>query len=114
MKKTGKLTLCDWDNKGRDIPTYDVESPKIVKQLIKHWAKNKKDSVFVCYNWYNMEFQYQVPEFHIVMDAKIFSPKKYLGDLKDKRSIYLLDFNIFEFKSWEEAFNYCLDLKEGL
>ena len=104
---TGKITLCDNKLIG-DIPEYEVKSNKEAFELINHWLETKKDSVFVCFNDYEtLEFQYRIPTIYVTMDTD------WILDEGKEDVVEGLNFSIFEFKTFEDAFDYCADLKEG-
>ena len=108
------LTLCDKDNKG-DIPSWEFSDGKEAIMLTEKWlmAKDFDESVFVCFpRWGEECFLKRRCEHDSILVSHC------LDAILDMANAYLVgfttaDFFIFEFESYEEAFNYCIDLKEG-
>lgn len=114
MNLKGKLTLCDW-NEPNDVPQYEVSNYNEVEDLIDHWLETKidKTTVFVCFQtWDDVDYENEVQSIKITHfhDDIVFVEKQTFLSLP----IHLLNYSIFEFENYEEAFKYCIDLKEGL
>ena len=116
-----KITLCDKIVIG-DIPTYHAETTLEADSLIAHWLENKnyKESVFVCFmSWRGLEME------ELRNEQSTFLVSHDWDDLTDFYQtkielvgLGILDpdffyFAIFEFPDYQEAFQYCIDLKEG-
>lgn len=119
------LTLCDKKLVG-DIPTlnYDYSSDKYnqsyedVCENIDTWfsLKESSKSVFVCFRTYKgldgddlREEQDTFMVGHDIDQLKEFIEPQLIYDVLDE----CIDLAIFEFESYEDAFGYCKDLKEG-
>lgn len=107
-----KLTLCDWDVKGNT--EYLINTKDEFDDLVEHWFERKKDGfVFVCFQaWCNVDYEEEYTGIYVTHrkeDAEMYCYSEY-------DSIFRSDFNfsVFEFETYEEAFKYCIDLKEGL
>ena len=111
-----KITLCDKNLKG-DIPTHYLESIDEAKDLIHHWLNNKDydKSVFVCFQtWGNLPNEQLRNEQSSILVAHSWDDITDLVETYlDSISIDEIDFSIFEFEDYQEAFLYCKDLKES-
>ena len=110
------ITLCDKVLKG-DVPYYEEDNKEDAIELIHHWLSNKDfdNSVFVCFNnWDSTESEdYRGDQSSILvsfnMDDIEIMYETYIRECSNED----IDFAIFEFPTFEEAFMYCTDLKEG-
>jgi len=109
-----KITLCDKVLEG-DIPEYYFKDKEKALDFVDSWIESKdlEKSVLVLFsNWIPVE------ELRNEQNAFLVSHNYY--DITDFYESYLdlenhdnIDFNIFEFDSYKEAFKYCIDLKES-
>ena len=117
-----KLTLCDKNFKGT-IPTYDFpnlqqsEHANEAQLLVYHWLENKNffKSVFVCFESVNgfdgEELRNENPT--ILVSHCWDDITAYCDSVLSRNTDYDFTFCIFEFESYKDAFQYCIDLKEG-
>jgi len=105
-----KLTLSRLFEDG-DIPSYEITNEKEILLILKNWLDTTEiDSTFVCFESFeNVEYKDEHPTF-LVSNNKD-DIKMFIVRILDEVDF---NFNIFEFENYEEAFNYCIDLKEGL
>lgn len=116
------LTLCDKKLNG-DIPNYQfnniVKSENLneAQELFYHWLEGKDlgKSVLVCFEIHrglpNEELrneQKTILVSHNWDDITDFCEEHLSGD-----SSYDVDFAVFEFSDYQDAFGYCKDLKES-
>jgi len=108
----GNLTLCDLVLNG-DIPRYDTKCISELEELVSHWLESKKDeTVFVCFqNWRNGECSEEQNRFLVTHKKEEIELEEM--DWLSRMNFNNVDYAIFEFISYEEAFKYCIDLKEG-
>ena len=100
-----KITLCDKVLNG-NIPSYQFDEKDEGIYFIYEWLRTKdfSKSVFVCFeNWKNSILVSQS------WDDIIDMVDAYL----DVENFKEMDFSIFEFESYKDAFEYCIDLREG-
>ena len=110
------ITLCDKVLNG-DIPSYQFEEKEKGIDFIYEWLtkKNLQQSVFVCFaNWQNLPIEKLRDEQQSILVRHSWD------DITDMVESYLdvtefkeMDFAIFEFESYNEAFKYCIDLRES-
>ena len=117
IDKKGTLTLCDKKLVG-DIPQYKIKSIKELIELVVHWLETKDEnkSVFVCFQgfrenrvdnaWRDEYTSFLVSHSKEDIEDFVSYQVKY-------REISELEFAIFEFESYQEAFGYCKDLQES-
>jgi hypothetical protein len=111
-----KITLCDKVLNG-DVPSFQFEDKDKAIDFIYDWLKTKdfKESVFVCFaNWRNLPIELLRDEQNSILVSHVWD------DITDMVESYLdvesfdeMDFSIFEFESYQEAFRYCIDLRES-
>lgn len=116
------LTLCDKKLNG-DIPSYKFknleksEHLNEAQELFYHWLENKnfKKSVLVCF-----ETIKSLPNKELRNEQKsilVSHNWDNITDFCDKHleanADYDVDFAIFEFENYQEAFSYCKDLRES-
>ena len=110
------ITLCDkWFN--GDIPSYQFDEKEKGIDFIYEWlwTKDFKKSVFVCFaNWRNLPIEELRDEHTSILVSHCWD------DITDMVESYLdvesfkeMDFAIFEFESYQDAFGYCIDLRDG-
>jgi len=119
-----KITLCDKKIIG-DVPSYEVTKEKDLWDLIHHWLETKDfdKSVFVCFETFIGEYFEDIQEIKSIFvssnrsDLSYYISELYLPDDFMIVNGYLNNevtrFSIFEFETYKDAFNYCLELKEG-
>lgn len=110
------ITLCDKVLNG-DIPSYQFDEKEKGIDFIYEWLKTKdfKESVFVCFpNWRNLPVEDLRDEQNSILVSHVWD------DITDMVESYLdvenfkeMDFAIFEFESYTDAFGYCIDLRES-
>jgi hypothetical protein len=110
------VTLCNKKYNG-NIPMYDFDNKEEARELITYWLENKdfENSVFVCFqNFRNTPDEYlRNEQIAILVSHDLDSIDFFIDDNFQCNSIEKIDFAIFEFESYKEAFLYCIDLKEG-
>ena len=110
------ITLCDKVLNG-NIKSYQFDEKDEGIYSIYEWLKTKdfSKSVFVCFaNWRNLPIEKLRDEQNSILVSHVWD------DIVDMVDVYLdvenfkeMDFSIFEFESYKDAFEYCLDLREG-
>ena len=118
-----KLTLCNHDEKG-DIPLFEPTSKEEFNKMIEAFLYGKEDrkTVFVCFDSYSDYEDVEYTNEHSRFLITKFSEDIFVGEMSYLEYEYFdninqdfkLNYNIFEFENYEEAFKYCIDLKEGL
>lgn len=108
-----KITLS-FSNTAGDIPTYDFTAFQLANSsFLEEQLNLSDDKVFVCFqSWKNNTYELEHPTFLItssIEDALLWY-EDYIVNIECNS----IDFNFFGFKTFEEAFVYCTDLKEGL
>lgn len=114
-KKMSKsiLRLCDYNQPG-DVPEVTVKCQRELMEMIEYWlhGKDSYERVYVCFNSYTgVPYESNHPTIIIT------NRTGQVWDYMKQESTHLFgewDFNLFEFDKWEEALQYCLELKEGL
>lgn len=112
-----KLTFS-FSNQAGDIPTYEFLDEEIQNEKFVFIGKQLDlcdDKVFVCFPYFLGNYEKNHTNFFITNnsnEAEIYF-YDYYRNYKDYDNEEL-DFNFFSFENYEEAFKYCLDLKEGL
>lgn len=103
------LTLCDKKVIG-DIPQYHLKSFFEAEEMILHWLESKKKpGVFICFD-FNQGAKYEDEYTRFFITHKPLEVKNnFLQMVKESNHIA-----IFEDETYEDAFGYCRDLKEGL
>lgn len=107
-----KITLCNKDLEG-DIPMETFENRDTAYFTVIDWlnTKNFEESVFVCFSIIKDLPINQLRDEHnsILVSHNLDD----ITDMLERYISYKLDFSIFEFESYSEAFGYCIDLKES-
>ena len=114
------ITLCDKVLDG-DIPSWNFKNKLDAIEFFYQWlgTKDFAESVFVCFaSWKKLEIeelrneQGSILVSHIWDDITDFA-ENYLDAGNFEQLDDLMDFAVFEFESYEEAFRYCIDLRES-
>jgi hypothetical protein len=117
-----KLTLCDKNFNG-NIPTYDFPNLKEseyandAQLLVYHWLETKKfnESVFVLFEvvhgFDGEELRNETPT--LLVSHSWDNITDFSDSILNRNIDCDFTFCIFEFKTYKEAFQYCIDLKEG-
>ena len=116
-----KITLCDKNLVG-DIPEYIFDDLELCKDFIGEWLNKKQhrddtacfNSVFVIF----LDFSDIIRDYKDYQCTFLVSHSwDDITDFYDRtltvRNFNDLNFNIFEFENYQEAFRYCIDLKES-
>ncbi len=107
-----RLALCDKVLVG-DVPEYDFKTKVEAIELLNHWLENKKYSVFVCFqNWNTEDVNEEQQSLFISHNKDLL--EAYAMEEIEAIEIDFINLSIFEFEDYENALQYCLDLKEGL
>jgi len=128
----GKITLCDKEFK-ENIPQFNYQNKNEYESLIYDFLKERQQlnglyyknvyAIFPCFERQpdldNVEqsFSYNAEHDQILVTNNKMAITLFAKDLHETFNtldLRELDVAIFEFESWEEAFRYCIDLKEGL
>ena len=109
-----KITFSDEKQAG-DIPTYEFNKEELFdgyKNNLQDLLELRNGKVIVCFqSWRDVPYESEHIDFFITNDD--IQAWVYLEKTKDDVGSDF-DFNFFCFENYEEAFNYCIDLKEGL
>jgi hypothetical protein len=110
-----KITFSD-ENQSGDIPTFEINKEELLDistTKVNDLLYTREGKVVVCFqNWEDSEWENQYKDFLIsendivIEDFIITSITNIPNDL--------INFNFFCFHKYEDAFGYCMDLKEGL
>jgi hypothetical protein len=111
-----RLVLCDKDLKG-DIPDYAfTNSAKCIKKF-DNWInkKNLDISVFVCFaGWKGLEYKDLKDEHNSFLVSHNFDDiSSFVDEYLSYRFNKDMDFFIYEFNTYQDAFSYCIDLQES-
>jgi len=110
-----KITFSD-ENMAGDIPTIEISKEKLLSAFyneIDTLLENRNGKVIVCFQSIeNVDYENEHFAFCISHDDIVISDF-YDWQLKqiNRENIHL---NFFCFDTYEQAFGYCIDLKEGL
>jgi hypothetical protein len=111
-----RITLCDTILKG-DIPMFDCTDSEKGLKIVTEWleTKNFKTSVFVCFsnNPYLPDSRLSEEQTSFFVSNDWVEVTDFVADFFSCESFVSLDFCVFEFSTYEDAFGYCKDLKEG-
>ena len=110
-----KLTFS-FSNQAGDIPTYEFTKEEIQSEYfntITEQLELSEDKVFVCFqSWstgiYSLEHQDFLISNSDIIVVQFF--EKHIEHILDED----IKFNFFCFETYEDAFKYCISLKEGL
>ena len=111
-----KITLCDKNLNG-EIPTLIYDDREDALEIIDAWLSSKDfdKSVFVCF----LNFPADTPnqfrdEQSTFIVSHCYDDIVFMTEmLFDVSNFNDLDYAIFEFHNYQEAFGYCADLKES-
>ena len=110
-----RITLCDKVLKG-DIPVYDIERDD-AEALVYDWfdSKDFSESVFVCFESYrNLEGKELRNEQNSILVSHSWDDILDMAEMYFERNSHEnVDFAVFEFEDYQNAFKYCIDLKES-
>jgi hypothetical protein len=110
------ITLCDKNFEG-EIPQYEFENREQAEDAIYEWLYKKdfENSVFVCFPSFvtteNDDIRDEQNAFLISHSWDEISD--FMENVFDTYHFTKFNFQIFEFETYQEAFDYCKDLKEG-
>ena len=110
-----KVTFSD-ENIAGDIPTIELSKETILLDGyfdLENLLENRNGKIIVCFQtWKNCNYEHEHQDFLISNDdiTTIHFYEKHIENIKDE-DIHL---NFFCFDTYEDAFKYCIDLKEGL
>ena len=101
-------------NTAGDIPTYNYSIEQILNDEAE-WIIDaldlSNDKVFVCFNsWEDADYEHEHTEF-LITNSDVDAYNYFINFTKTCSHI---NFNFFCFENYEEAFGYCINLKEGL
>jgi len=119
-----KITIAFSGTAG-DIPTYEFKDDEVNDtsfSFIQEQLDLSDDNVFVCFKTniglefdLGEDYKNEHTEFFITNDKE--DAESYFYSIAEPHLILRTDnlnFNFFCFENYEEAFKYCIDLKEGL
>jgi hypothetical protein len=110
-----QITFSDESEAG-DIPTFEITKEEILDDYftkVDDLLEYRNGKVIVCFqSWTNGEFQDAVQSIYITQNEE--DATEYFFKYIELMECKEIDFNFFCFNTFEEAFNYCLNLKEGL
>jgi len=110
------FTLCDKDLKG-DIPTFTYTDLDDAIELMQIWLDSKdfEESVFVCFGTkvFHREDKIRNEQDSILISHNYEDIASMFVNYFNENDADELDFSIFEFESYQEAFMYCADLKKS-
>jgi len=110
-----KITFSD-KNQAGDIPTFDIKKEELLNDyttIFNDMLYTREGKIVVCFqSWKNAKYELQHQTFLISIDEILIEDflENNIKDIKDED----IDFNFFCFHTYEDAFKYCIDLKEGL
>ncbi len=108
-----KITLS-FSNTAGDIPTYQFTKFQLDNSTFLEEQLNlSNDKVFVCFQSWKNEI-YELQNHTFLITSSIEDAILWYEDYIENINCNNIDFNFFGFESFEEAFEYCMDLKEGL
>jgi hypothetical protein len=116
-EKLFKITIAKSKLDG-DIPTYEFTESEVKSDhfiFLDDQIENEK--VIVCFPSFddakeNKDWENEHPEFFIVKDP--YEASRYYFNFIEEYQFAGINFNFFCFETFEEAFDYCKDLKEGM
>lgn len=111
--KKGTIVLCDKVLIG-SVPEYELYSTDSMIELLNYWLdqKNEDNSVFVCLQ-INGSYNYRDENDCILVTHRKREVSMFANSYLDDLNIDEINLSVFEFHSYKEAFEYCIDLKEG-
>ena len=113
-----KITFSQSNTAG-DIPNYEYSLQELKDGHftdVYEMLENTDDTVFVCFQSFSEDkectYEQEHPDILVTGDKE--SAELYFNYVLNERGNEPFNFNFFCFTSFEEAFRYCTDLKEGL
>lgn len=110
-----QITFSDELEAG-DIPTFEITKEEIFNDYftkVDDLLEFRNGKVIVCFqSWQNTEFQNAVQSIYVTENED--DASEYFFKYIQLMECNEIDFNFFCFNTFEEAFNYCTNLKEGL
>ena len=110
-----KITISQ-SNQAGDIPTYGFSKEEIQSDyftFLEDILEKSDDVVFVCFqSWNDAEYENEHQSILITHKDEDAIEFFFLQILNIRCED--INFNFFCFENYEEAFKYCIDLKEGL
>ena len=108
----------------KDVKNYEFTEPgdeeisflNEPQEIAEYWLDSKDlDSVFVCFRSFSGE-PYELQNRTILVTNQHFEVSEFIRMFTDVDPMpdEYVEISIFEFESFEEAFKYCTDLKQGL
>lgn len=110
-----KITFSDVNQAG-DIPNFEITKNRLLDDFVTSlddMMETREGKVVVCFqSWENADYEFQHQDFLVSSDEITISDffENYIKNIDDNE----IDFNFFCFDTYEDAFKYCIDLKEGL
>ena len=114
----GKITLCKWDQEG-DIPEFDYSGKEQGKKLVHDFLKetmygNEKTVVSIMFGCFGDTHYTEEHPFLFVSHSYTDCLLQMQNQFYHHESEQEFNYAIFQYETYEEAFRYCIDLKEGL
>lgn len=109
-------------NRAVDIYLYEFNSFNKFETFVDHIFRVKKDGkkVYVCFNAYRGELDYQKGEQDVYTIMITCQPYLEIAAMEMKRlkdflkTNHKFDYTIFEYNTYNEAFDFCKDLMQGI
>ena len=99
-----------------EIPTYEFEKDEIFKDdflEVENLLNYREGNIIVCFqSWRELKYEKEHPSIYVTRDAE--EANDYFKFYSKRIDCKDVDFSFFCFDTYEEAFKYCIDLKEGL
>lgn len=112
-----RITLCKKKLNGEDVPTVKYDDKEKALNDIDVWVgtKNLEESVFVCFTNFIIKENgnYRNEQHSFLVSHEHYDIMGFTEDQLDCTNWEDLDYAIFEFESYQDAFGYCKDLKES-
>jgi len=110
-----KITFSD-ENQAGDIPTFDISKEKLLGEyatIVNDMLYTREGMVVVCFqSWKDADYENQHQD--ILVSKNDIQIEDFLITAVEDIEDELIDFNFFCFDTYEDAFKYCIDLKEGV
>jgi hypothetical protein len=111
-----RLVLCNKDLKG-DIPDYKLTNSEKCIEKIEDWlgTKNFDESVFVCFaGWRGLQNEDLRNEHNSFLVSHSYDDiTNFVDEYLEYKLPKNMDFFIYEFNTYQDAFSYCTDLQES-
>lgn len=109
------VTFSD-ENMAGDIPQFEISKELLLSEYesnVDVLLESRNGKVVVVFqSWATDNYQYEVQEVFVSSDE--IAIQDFYTELVRLIADKDIDLNFFCFDTWEEAFKYCIDLKEGL